>query len=94
MFRPPIVCASRTNSRRCCWSCDSSGRASILAPSIYSVIVENLPDSSLVKRIAYVDANAEHLFERAEFAELAANKLGLRARVFRTVADADKWLSD
>jgi hypothetical protein len=60
---------------------------------IYSIVVDNRADASLVKRIAYVDTNAEHLPERTEFAELAANKLGVNARVFRTVAEAERWLS-
>ena len=59
---------------------------------IYSIIVDNRADASLVKRIAYVDTNAEHLPERTEFAELAANKLGVNARVFRTVVEAEDWL--
>ena len=60
--------------------------------SIYSIIVENRADASLIKRIAYVDTNVEHLPDRTEFAELAANKLGVNARVFRTVAEAESWL--
>ena len=60
--------------------------------SIYSIIVDNRADASLVKRIAYVDTNAEHLPDRTEFAELAANKLGVNARVFRTVGEAEAWL--
>lgn len=60
--------------------------------NLYSIIVENSSDASLLKRIAYVDSNRQHLPERAEFAELAATKLGLNARVFRTVAEAETWL--
>jgi hypothetical protein len=61
---------------------------------IYSIIVDNRADASRMKRIAYVDTNAEHLPERTEFAELAANKLGVNARVFRTVAAAEHWLTE
>jgi hypothetical protein len=61
--------------------------------TIYSIIVQNRHDASLVKRIAYVDTNAQHISERAEFAELAANKLGLNARAFRSVAEAERWLA-
>jgi hypothetical protein len=64
---------------------------------IYSIIADNLADALLVKRIAYVDGNAERLPERVperiQFAELAANKLGLNARLFRTVAEAERWLN-
>jgi hypothetical protein len=60
---------------------------------IYSIIVDNRAEASLVKRIAYVDTNAEHLPERSEFAELAANKLGVNARVFRTITEAENWLN-
>jgi hypothetical protein len=61
---------------------------------IYSIIVDNRADASRMKRIAYVDTNAEHLPERTEFAELAANKLGVNARMFRTVAAAEQWLTE
>jgi hypothetical protein len=60
--------------------------------SVYSIVVANSADAATLTRIAYVDRNTEHLPERAEFAELAANKLGVNARVFRSVADAEKWL--
>ena len=60
--------------------------------SLYSIINDNRIDASMMKRIAYVDTNTQHLPERAEFAELAANKLGLNARVFRNIIDAEQWL--
>jgi hypothetical protein len=62
--------------------------------SLYSIIVEKSTDAAILRRIAYVDRNTEHLPERAEFAELAANKLGVNARVFQTVVDAERWLQD
>jgi len=61
--------------------------------SLYSIIVEKSADASLLMRIAYVDTSTEHLPERAEFAELAAIKLGVNARVFPTVAEAEDWLA-
>ena len=61
---------------------------------IYSIIVDNLRDASLVKRIAYVDTVAEHLVDRTEFAALAGRKLGLRGGVFRTVDEAQAWLGE
>ena len=61
-------------------------------PAIYSVIVENRADAMLLKRIAYVDTNAEHIPDRTEFAELAANRMGVNARVFRSIAGAETWL--
>ena len=60
--------------------------------NIYSVVAERSIDGSLFKRIAYVDANTEHPPERMEFAELAANKLGVNVRSFRTVSEAKSWL--
>ena len=60
--------------------------------SLYSIVVANSADAATLARIAYVDRNTEHLPERAEFAELAANKLGVNVRVFRSIADAEKWL--
>jgi hypothetical protein len=62
--------------------------------NLYSIIVEKSTDAAILRRIAYVDRNTEHLPERAEFAELAANKLGVNARVFQTVVDAERWLQD
>jgi hypothetical protein len=32
--------------------------------------------------------------EGGQFAELAASKLGVNFRVFRTVAEAERWLSE
>ena len=60
---------------------------------IYSIIADNRADAMLVKRIGYVDTNAEHLPDRTEFAELAANRLGVNARVFQSVVDAEAWLT-
>ncbi|HKE95456.1 MAG TPA: hypothetical protein VKB34_14175 [Povalibacter sp.] len=62
--------------------------------SIYSVVTERSMDGSRLKRIAFVDTNAEHPPERAEFAEMAANKLGVNVRLFRGVAEAERWLFD
>src|SRR5262245_44131296 len=39
--------------------------------NLYSIIVERSTDAAILRRIAYVDRNTEHLPERAEFAELA-----------------------
>lgn len=64
---------------------------SIDLASLYSIIQDKSVDAMLLKRIAYVDTT-QRLPERAEFAELAANKLGVNARAFRCVADARRWL--
>jgi hypothetical protein len=44
-------------------------------------------------RIAYVDTNPEHSHADMKFAETVATNRGLNARVFRTVVDAQNWLS-
>jgi len=41
--------------------------------------------------VAYVDANAES-DQNMKFAETVAVNRGLRGRMFRSVADAEKWL--
>lgn len=61
--------------------------------SIYSVVAERCEHGRELRRIAYVDANGEHMPDRAEFAELAATQLGLNVRLFWNVADAEEWLS-
>jgi hypothetical protein len=65
---------------------------SIDLASLYSIILDKSRDALLMKRIAYIDTSTQRLPERAEFAELAANKLGINARAFRCVADAQRWL--
>ena len=51
--------------------------------SIYNVIAERSSDGSLLSYIACVDMNPEHSHEEAEFAELAANTMGVRVRFFQ-----------
>ena len=60
--------------------------------NLYAIIQDNRADASTMKRIAYVDTDTQRLPERAEFVELAANRLGLNARFFRNVIDAEHWL--
>jgi len=61
---------------------------------LYSICVDNRAGAAPVKRLAYVDTNTDHLPEGGQFAELAASKLGVNFRVFRTVAEAERWLSE
>jgi hypothetical protein len=61
---------------------------------IYSVISQGSPDGSALERIAYVDANAEHVPDMAKFAELVARNRGVNVRLFRDVPDAERWLSE
>jgi hypothetical protein len=68
-----------------------AGRSLDLA-SIYSVITERSCDGSRLRHIACVDRNCEHSDERAEFAELAANRLGVNVRFFRSLEDAKRFL--
>ena len=67
---------------------------SLSVGSIYAVIAERSSDGTQLRRIAYVDANSEHVPERSEFAELAANKLGVNVRRFRDIAGARSWLQE
>ncbi len=43
--------------------------------------------------IAYVDVNPEHDFSRLNFAETAARNRGFLLHLFRTVPEAEEWLS-
>jgi hypothetical protein len=65
---------------------------SLSVGSIYSIVCERSSDALRMKRIAYIDTNSAHVPDRAEFAELAASRLGVNARLFRSVADAERWL--
>jgi hypothetical protein len=60
--------------------------------SIFAVVSERSPDASDLKNIACIDRNPEHSPERAEFAVLAANRLGVNVRLFDRVEDAQGWL--
>ena len=62
--------------------------------SIYSVVAERSFDGSQLKSIAYVDRNLEHSAELAEFAVLAATRLGVNVRLFGNLEDAKRWLQD
>jgi len=62
--------------------------------SIYSIICERSPDGSRYKRIAYVETDQERHQEQAEFAEMAANKLGVNVRLFRSRIEAERWLQN
>jgi len=59
---------------------------------IYSVIAERSTDGAMLKRIAYVDLNPDHLPEAPEFAELVALNRGVNVRLFRSLAEAERWL--
>jgi hypothetical protein len=65
---------------------------SLSLASIYSVILERSPDGARFKRIAYVDANAQHAPEQAEFAAMAAFGLGVNVRLFQNLVEAKRWL--
>ena len=60
--------------------------------SIYAVVSEHSSDGSRLRYIACVDMNAGHSHEQAEFAELAANKLGVRVRFFPSLDEARRSL--
>jgi hypothetical protein len=62
--------------------------------NLYAIIQDHRAQASMLKRIAHVDTDSQRLPERAEFVELAANRLGLNARMFRNVIDAEQWLQE
>jgi hypothetical protein len=62
--------------------------------TLYAIIQDHRPQAAMLKRIAHVDTDTQRLPERAEFVELAANRLGLNARMFRSVIDAEQWLQE
>ncbi len=61
--------------------------------SIYDVVAEKCAHGRELRRVACVDQNTEHVADRAEFTELAAIKLGVNFRMFRSVPDAEEWLN-
>jgi hypothetical protein len=72
---------------------DFSG-PSLNTVSIFDVISERSPDALMFERIAYVDAGAEGDPQQARFAETVARNRGVRVRLFRSVADAERWMLD
>ena len=53
---------------------------------------DTLPLWPVVTRMAYVDTNPDHLFERARFGETVARNRGLDVRSFPSLAEAEAWL--
>lgn len=49
---------------------------------------------SLMRRIAYVDTNPQHAFNDVKFIENVAANRGMNIRSFRTVGEAEAWLTD
>jgi hypothetical protein len=47
-----------------------------------------------IRQIAYVDLNPEHSSKSMDFAETVAGNRGLFVKIFSTVHDAEKWLTD
>jgi hypothetical protein len=60
---------------------------SLSVGDIYSVISERSGDGAQLRHVAWVDNDPEH-HERAEFAELAARRLGVSVQFFPTLAEA------
>jgi hypothetical protein len=72
----------------------------LFGPSVSMSAVLNIVSQSskqtwpYVQRIAYVDVNPEHSSSLMKFAESAAIDRGVNARVFSTLASAEKWISE
>ena len=47
---------------------------------------------SVIRRLAYVDVNPEHLGEKIRFAETVSVNRGANIRIFDTVSAADEWI--
>ena len=67
---------------------------SLGASSIFSVVSERSADAATLRRIAYVDPGSERSPEQLKFAETVAVNRGVNVRLFRTVAEAERWISD
>jgi hypothetical protein len=60
---------------------------------VFAIVnTESARTGSGLRRIAIVDTNPEHDHAMMKFAETAAFNRGINARVFRTVAAAERWL--
>jgi hypothetical protein len=60
---------------------------------VFGVVnTESARTGSGLRRIALVDTNPDHDHAMMKFAETAAFNRGINARVFRTVAAAERWL--
>jgi hypothetical protein len=85
-------------------ACLAAGRASVLLEmhfsgpqlsslSVLEVISRTLPDALKLAKVAYVDAGQGDL-AMAAFAETVALNRGVNARLFDSVAEASRWLSN
>jgi hypothetical protein len=86
-------------------ACVARGKTSVLlemaftgpgldTPSIFSVIAERSGDGAKLRRIAYVDLSEARDEAKARFAETVAVNRGVNVRLFRDVAEAEKWLTE
>jgi len=61
--------------------------------TIYEIVTARSADAAAFERIGYVDASAERNPEHKRFAETIARNRGVNVRLFRSVAEAQGWLS-
>jgi len=61
--------------------------------SIFNVIAERSGDGARLRKIAYVDLSLARDDGKARFAETVAVNRGVNVKLFRDVAEAQKWLA-
>jgi hypothetical protein len=66
---------------------------SLAATRIFDIITERSRYALRFERIAYVDVSAEREPEKMRFAETVAINRGVRVRLFRSLEDAERWIS-
>jgi hypothetical protein len=60
--------------------------------TIFTIISERAPLGMNLRRVAYVESSAEQA-PRAGFAETIAVNRGVNVKLFRTLAEAERWLT-
>ena len=66
---------------------------SLGSANIFGVISQRTPFALKLRRIAYVDASSERSPEQMKFAETVAVNRGVNVRLFRNLADAERWIA-
>ena len=85
-------------------ACVARGRSALLlemdlsgpsldTSSIFRIVAERTTDALKLRKIAYVEKSREKDEGKVHFAETVAVNRGVNVKLFRDVAEAERWLS-
>lgn len=66
---------------------------SLPAASVFGILSQRAPEGANLRKVAYVQTEIDDP-EMPRFAEAVARNRGVNVRLFNSVADAERWLSD